>query len=248
MSTAACGAGRLGGVLGGLGPAATVHFLARVVALTDAVRDQDHVDLAVLQHATVPDRTDFILGRSTADPTPALVADVRRLERLGVSFVAMPCNTASYFLPALRAVARVPVLSIVEEALGVVARTMPEARRVGVLATEGTLVSALYPAAAAPRGLEVVPTREDEAAGVRAIIYDQVKAGRGADLAALGDLVARLVARGADVVVLGRTELSVAAAGGLAPAAGRVVDPLDALAAAVVRRAGRRLRREPGAG
>lgn len=275
VTAAARGPRPVGGVLGGLGPAATVHFLSRVVALTEAARDQDHVDLAVLQHATVPDRTAFILGRSTADPTPALVADVRRLERLGVSLVAMPCNTASSFLPALRAVASVPVLSIVEEALGLVSRTMPDARRIGVLSTEGTVASALYPSAAEALGLEVVPMDADDAARVRAIIYDQVKAGRSADLAALRQLVARSVRRGADVVVLGCTELSVAAAGGLAaggrapvdlapgglapvgpapgglvprglaPGAGQVVDALDALAAAVVRRAGRRLRGDP---
>ena len=62
------------GVLGGLGPAATVHFMQRVIELTDAARDQDHLDLLVWQHGSIPDRTAFLLGEGES-PVPALVAD-----------------------------------------------------------------------------------------------------------------------------------------------------------------------------
>ncbi|MFI2751861.1 aspartate/glutamate racemase family protein [Cellulomonas sp. P22] len=229
------------GVLGGVGPLATAHFLARVVALTAADRDQDHVNLAVLQHASIPDRTAYILGRSDTDPGPVLAEDLSRLERLDVSFVVIPCNTACYFVPGLRAQARVPVLSTVDEAIAAVVRAHPGVRRIGVLGTEGTVEAGLYTVSAARVGCEVVLPDEDDARVLQAIIYDQVKAGRPVDVTALVGLVEAMHARGAEVVVLGCTELSVAAAQGLGTAV-PVIDALDALAAVVITRTGRKLR------
>ena len=105
------------GVIGGVGPAATVCFLDKVVRLTAADRDQDHVDLVVLQHSTIPDRTAFILGGSEEDPGPVMAEDARRLTALGVEFIAVPCNTAHFFTQEVQAASGVPVLSIVDETL-----------------------------------------------------------------------------------------------------------------------------------
>ncbi|WP_036959679.1 aspartate/glutamate racemase family protein, partial [Promicromonospora kroppenstedtii] len=83
-------AGRtLVGVLGGVGPLATVLFMDRVVRLTEAARDQDHIDMVVLQHASVPDRTAFVLGRSADDPGPVLADDARRLARAGAGLLVL---------------------------------------------------------------------------------------------------------------------------------------------------------------
>ena len=83
------------GVIGGVGPAATAEFLSRVIAWTDAERDQDHADLVVLQHCSIPDRTAFVLGSSAEDPGPVLASDAARLSDMGVAAVVVPCNTAT---------------------------------------------------------------------------------------------------------------------------------------------------------
>ncbi|WP_249670862.1 aspartate/glutamate racemase family protein [Cellulomonas wangleii] len=229
------------GVIGGVGPAATVCFLDLVVRRTAAERDQDHVDLVVLQHAGIPDRTAYILGRSTEDPGPVMAADARRLERLGVGFVVVPCNTAHHFTDEVAAAVGVPVLSIVDETADEVA-ARPGVTRVGVLATSGTLAAQVYQRAFEDRGLSVVVPDDADQDVVMRIIYDEVKAGRPADVGALHAVADRLRERGADVVVLGCTELSVVAAEHDLLADGGYVDSLDVLARRTVERAGYPLR------
>lgn len=229
------------GVIGGVGPAATVCFLDLVVRRTAAERDQDHVDLVVLQHSAIPDRTAYILGRSTENPGPVMAADARRLAALGVGFVVIPCNTAHHFTDEVAAAVDVPVLSIVDETADEVA-SVPGTARVGVLATSGTLASGVYQRALEARGLEVLVPDDADQDVVMRIIYDEVKAGRPADVAALHAVSDRLRARGADVVLLGCTELSVVAAEHDLLADPRYLDSLDVLARRTVVRAGYPLR------
>lgn len=244
--------GSLVGVLGGVGPLATVLFLERVVRLTDAARDQDHVDLVVLQHASVPDRTAFVLGRSAVDPGPVLAADARRLAGLGAGFLVLPCNTAHAFAGAIAAATPVPLLSAVDVTVSAVlssdawtARLSgPPPEAVGLLATEGTVASGVYADAFGARGIKTLVPDVAGQATVTSLIYDGVKAGRGGDLTALDGVIANLRSRGAGAIVLGCTELSVAAEAtpvGLLPDV-VLVDALDELARATVLRAGRRLR------
>jgi aspartate racemase len=231
------------GVLGGIGPLATVRFLERVVRLTDAERDQDHVDLVVLQHATVPDRTEFLLGRSDDDPGVVLAADARRLAAWGVTAIVLPCNTADAFRDRLLAAVDVPVVSIVERTVtAALTGGAGEGGAVGVLATEGMVAADVYGREIAARGARQVLPSDDDQRSVTEIIYDQVKRGRPSDADALRRVVDRLRAAGARRVVLGCTELSVAASehGLLSDPA--VVDSVETLAADTVRRAGRRLR------
>lgn len=244
--------GALVGVLGGVGPQATVLFMDRVVRLTDAARDQDHVDMVVLQHATVPDRTAFLLGRSADDPAPVLAADARRLAAAGASFLVLPCNTAHAFAGAIAAAAPVPLLSAVDVTVSAVlsgdtwsarlSGSRPEA--VGLLATEGTIAAGVYLDAFSARGVKTLLPDVAGQATVTSLVYDGVKAGRGGDLTALAGVVADLRARGADAIVLGCTELSVAAEATPRDRLPDVVlvDALDELARATVLRAGGRLR------
>lgn len=228
------------GVVGGVGPLATAYFLARVVRLTDAATDQEHVDLVVHQRASIPDRTAFLLGRSTDDPGPVMAACARDLVRLGAETVVLPCNTAEPFLPQVEAAAGVPVLGIVAATVAAAAARVPGLRRVGVLATDGTLAARTYHDELARAGLEaVVPGPEDQAA-VMAVIYEQVKAGRPADVAALAAVADRLVAAGAGCVALACTELSVLHDELVTTTPHVVVDSVDSLARVTVLRAGAR--------
>jgi aspartate racemase len=231
------------GVIGGIGPQATAYFLDKVVRLTEAARDQDHLDMVVLNHASIPDRTAFILGESDDNPGPVMAQDARRLAQFGVSFLVMPCNTAHHFTDEIAAAVTVPLVSIVAETVAEVRRRVPEVRAVGLLATSGTVQSEVYQRELAAAGAQcLLPATEDQAVLMR-IIYEQVKAGQPVDLPAFQGLIGRLRERGAQAVVLGCTELSIVAADfGLLEADRTLVDSLDVLARRTIERAGGRVR------
>ena len=234
------------GVLGGLGPSATVHFLGRVVALTDAVRDQDHLDLLVWQHGSIPDRTAFLMGKGES-PEPALVADAVALERAGARFIAIPCNTAVVWVESMRAAVGIEVLDTVVETVAATRVAVPGLRRLGVLATDGTLRAGTYTAAAEAVDVEVVLPTPEVQREVMATIYDGVKAGAPVPRERFDALVDHLRERGAQAIALGCTELSVLAED-LGVDDPQVVDSIDALARRVLVRAGAPVREGPRSG
>ncbi len=228
------------GVLGGLGPAATVHFMHRLVELTDAQRDQDHVDLIVWQHGSIPDRSAFLLGHGES-PEPVLVADAVALERAGARFLAIPCNTAVVWVEQLRAAVSIEVLDTVAETVAAAGRAVPGLQRLGLLATDGTLLAGTYAAAAAAVGVDLVTPSPEVQREVMWIIYDGVKAGEPVPRERFDAVVEHLRDRGAEAVALGCTELSVLH-GELGVDDTTIVDSIDALARRVVVRAGAPLR------
>lgn len=231
------------GVIGGVGPQATAYFLDMVVRLTDAARDQDHLDLVVLNHASIPDRTAFILGESSEDPGPVMADDARRLAAFGVEFLVLPCNTAHHFTDEIAAAVSVPLLNIVAETVAEVARRVPDVRAVGLLATTGTVHAGVYQRALEAVGAQCVLPDEAAQQTVMRIIYEQVKGGRPVDEVAFHGVVAGLRERGAQAVVLGCTELSVVAADlDLLARDSKLVDSLDVLARRTIERAGRAVR------
>lgn len=227
------------GVMGGLGPAATVSFLDLLVRLTRADRDQDHLDAIVLQHATVPDRTAALLDPSAPNPTPALVADAVRLQQMGADFVVLPCNSANIFTEPVQRALEIDLLSIVEEtaAVAVAATAGP----IAVFATEGTIRARTYHDAIARRDGQTwtPPTALQDT--ISAIIYDQVKAGRHVDLASLHRSVDTALDAGCAAVIFGCTELSVVFDREHLGFRSEIVDSLRTLAEATIRRAGRDL-------
>jgi aspartate racemase len=228
------------GVLGGLGPAATVHFMARVVERTDASRDQDHVDLLVWQHGSIPDRSAFLLGHGES-PEPVLVADAVALERAGARFIAIPCNTAVVWVEQMRAAVSIEVLDTVAETVAAAKQAVPGLTRLGVLATDGTLLAGTYARAAAAAGLDLLTPSSEVQREVMSIIYDGVKAGEPVSRERFDALVAHLRELGAEAVALGCTELSVLHED-LGVDDHTIVDSIDALARRVVERAGATLR------
>lgn len=206
------------GVLGGMGPAATVAFLDALVRATPAGTDQEHIDTVVLNHATVPDRTARLKDADAEDPLPYLTGDLEVLARLGVDRVVIACNTLHAFLPPA-ADLPVPVLSLIEvgaEAVVAAARRVAGDgdRRpvVTLLATDGTLLSGVYQEALARLGAEVRLPDEAAQRQVMAMIYERVKAGVEVTTEEFEEFVDRQrAATGADAVLLGCTELSVLA-------------------------------------
>lgn len=197
------------GILGGMGPAATAYFYRMITDHTSAARDSDHLNIIITSSADIPDRTDYILGKSSDSPLPVMMRDARTLEAAGASVIAVPCNTAQYFHEELDASVNIPILNIVRETAHYInARGF---RRAALLATEGTIKSGLYERELCELGVGcVLPDKETQSL-VNSIIYDYVKAGVPGGRALFGRVAAHMYDRGCDCLILGCTELPLAA-------------------------------------
>ncbi len=237
---AASTSGHLVGVLGGVGPAATVYFEQRLVERTRATRDQDHVRTLVMNDAAIPDRTAFILGESDESPVGPLVADARMLEACGCDVLALPCNTAHYFFDELQAAVGVPIINMVRETMAHCAQT--GMTRLGVLGTIGTMQVNIFGREGAAFNVECVYPELDVQRQVNAIIYDDVKAGRAVDPGRLDALANMFADAGCQGIVLGCTELSFAFGRNTNGHRIAVVDPLEVLVEKVIEHAEHELR------
>ncbi len=217
------------GVIGGMGPAATVEFLVRLVRATPATRDEDHLHVIVDSDPAVPSRTAAILEGGPS-PAPRLCAMARGLERAGAEVLVMPCNTAHAFIDAIRAAVEIPVLDMLAETA---ARL--ETDLVGLLATGAVVRAGLYDRAFLARDVRwLVPEAGDQAEITRLIAA--VKAGESLDALRprLRVIVSHLAERGAKSIVVGCTEISLLHdAGSSLPG----VDALDCLVEATIREA-----------
>lgn len=192
------------GVLGGMGPDATVDFMSKVIALTPASSDLDHIHMLVDHNPTVPNRQQALLSDGE-DPGPAMAAMARRLEDAGADFLVMPCNTAEAFASSIVEAVDIPLVSIVDETIA----ALPDGcETVGLLATDGCLQAGIYQRALNSRGLQFVAPEGDDMQEFMGLVY----AIKGGDLGgAIADtmrvLAQELVAQGADAVVAGCTEI-----------------------------------------
>jgi aspartate racemase len=197
--------GKIAGVLGGMGPEATVDFMAKVIAMTDADRDQDHVRMLVDHNPHVPNRQDAILG-SGEDPGPVLAEMASRLEAGGADFLVMPCNTAYVFEAAIVGAVEIPLISIITESIDAAAAGGAEA--IGLLATDGCLQAGVYQRGIEAAGLWAVLPTEEEVADAMTLIKTIKAGGHGTETTAgMARLAAALVERGADAIIAGCTEI-----------------------------------------
>ncbi len=225
---------RVVGVLGGMGPAATVDFYAKLVRSTPAARDQEHLRVVIWADPTVPSRQEALLAGG-ADPSPWLETGIRHLLRCGAEILVVPCNTIHAYLPAVLAGKDVEFISIIDATVEAVRETDPTGT-VGLLATDGALASGLYQQAFVEAGMEVVvPSRSSQTA-----LMDVVTAVKSGDTGTtqqqkLSGLLVELTEDGASIVVAGCTEASALLA--TMDADTRVVDPSQVLVDATIERA-----------
>ena len=222
------------GVLGGMGPAATADFYTKLIRRTPAVGDQEHLPVVIWADPTVPDRVSSVRDRTDA-AYPALLYGAERLRDVGATLVAMPCNTAHFFLERLQRDSGLPFVDMVGETVSAVAGRRLRECRVGLLATLGTLDSGLYQARFADAGVEVMVPHPDMQQQVAEAIAMVKSGGTRSARALVESAVGHLRDVGADVVVLACTELPLALAGSDVDLGDTVLDPTDLLAAAVVR-------------
>jgi len=221
------------GVLGGMGPLATVDFLAKLCAATPADGDADHVPHVTVSIPQIPSRVAAIL-RGGESPLPALIDARDRLRAAGATCYAMPCNTAYRWYDELRAGLDAPFLHIADAAVGEVAAQVPAGATVGVIATEATHAIGLYAARLERAGYAVAtPSAADNARVVEGIAA--VKRGdAGGGGRRFAAVLEALAASGCRAVVLGCTEVPPGLEAAGRPPAVPTIDPTGALARACV--------------
>jgi aspartate racemase len=221
------------GVLGGMGPLATADFFAKLVAVTPAARDEEHVPVVLASLPDIPPRVPAILGHGES-PLPALIDARDRLLAAGASLLAMPCNTAHHWFDAL-AQCPVPMLHIADAAVGALREAVAAPAAIGLVATRGTLHSGFYERRLALAGYSLIEPSEGELSrtiepAIAAVKSGAVRAGgEGFQQAARA-----LAARGARAVILACTEVPPALAAAGPPPGIACVDATEALARACV--------------
>jgi aspartate racemase len=223
------------GVLGGMGPLASAHFMLRLTLLTPARRDQDHIPAILWSDPRVPDRI-AALDHTGPDVLPALMRGVNGLVAAGCTAIAIPCNTAHAWFEPMARDAGVPILHIVDAAAADLRRSGIGPGTIGLMATAATLKMRLYQDRLGAQGWTII---EPDPAQMQHLVQPAiaaVKAGRVAQAyQPLAEVVNSLAARGATAVVLGCTEIPLGIQAGSADALRvPVIDTVDSLARAAI--------------
>lgn len=157
------------GVIGGMGPLATVKFYDKIVLNTEAHNDNEHIDLIVLNHSTMPDRTKCIIENKDTEFLNEIKKDLEILERIGIDVVAIPCNTSHYFYDKFKNFTNLKIINMIEETILEIKRR--EIKKVAVFGTLGTLNSKVYNKYAKENGIEVKELSLEDKKTVMDIIY-----------------------------------------------------------------------------
>jgi len=226
------------GILGGLGPMATVYFYEMLTSRTSAESDQEHIDVVISSRATTPDRSAFIMGKSTENPLPFMIEEAKKLVEYGADILVMPCNTAHYFYDELVKTVCVPFINIVEETVKLC--KAKGYKKLGILATEGTARSGAYSQVCEKFGVECAVPSDEKQKLLMEIIFEDIKKGKRADMDRFGLVCDELEKEGCDALVLGCTELSlIKKEENLGE---KFVDSLEALCNETIARCGKKVR------
>ena len=186
---------------------ATAYLMERIISMTDAATDQDHIEMVIYNIPTIPDRTSYILGRSDASPLPRMLELASSLEEAGCQCIAMPCVTAHYFHDRLEAATTVPIIHGIRECGQYLQdRGITKA---GIMATDGTVSTDLFRTALLDFGIETLYPDAVHQQYVMDLIYQDVKASRPVHMDRFNAVADSLRASGAQVIILGCTELSI---------------------------------------
>ena len=196
------------GIIGGMGPAATVDLMRRLVERTPAMDDADHLHVIVESNPKIPSRIAHLIEGTGEDPTPELARIARNLEQAGATLLAMPCNTAHFYAPAIQAAVKIPLLNMVELTATRLAEDLP-ATTVGLLSSTAVHRTGVYHQALAAHGLSLqLPADQDDVMDV----IRRVKRGEtGEQVRACFRATALLLRERCDVLLVACTELSVIA-------------------------------------
>lgn len=198
-------------VIGGMGTLATESYIHLLNQRTHITKDQDYMDYIIVNHATVPDRTAHILDNSKPSFLPPLVEDLKQQSLLNPAFMVIICNTAHYYYKELQAATDIPLIHMPHLAVTTMKEEYPNAKKVGLIATKGTIADHIYENEIKNAGFEITLGDEQIRDDVESLIYGDIKESGRVDAKKYYDILERMHDEfGCDVIVLGCTELSYA--------------------------------------
>lgn len=195
------------GIIGGMGPAATIDLYKKMVDQTPAEKDQDHIHVIIDSYPQIEDRTGYIL-HGGKNPAPRLVESAMRLEAAGADALIMPCNTAHYFAKDIESAVNIPLIHIVRCSAEAIKNNYPETKKIGLIATTGTIKAGVYGNILKEYGFETINLPEAVENNIMDCIYKGVKAGKTEEYSKLfQQCVDEITDLGADLLIEGCTEI-----------------------------------------
>ncbi|CAM3441324.1 amino acid racemase [Paenibacillus lupini] len=197
------------GVIGGMGPKATSVFFEKIINKTSADIDQDHINIIILNHTSLPDRTDVLRKKEGDLFLDKISKDMALLHNAGVSNIAIPCNTAHCFYNEMQEMTTIPIINMVNETLKLVVDKFGSGSRMGILATDGTLHNGIYSKECENLELKLYKPNEEIQKRIMSIIYKKLKKNQHVEPAEIEEIIEMLLSDfGCDCVVIACTELS----------------------------------------
>ena len=232
------------GIIGGMGPLATVKLFEMIVLMTKASSDQEHIHILIDNNTLIPDRTNYILTKVGEDPRLQLIESAQKLEKMGADYLVMPCNTAHNFYEDIIDKIEIPFINMIEETAKYVKDNHNNTRKIGLLATEGTIKAMVYDNVFNKYGIEVMKPSKENQKFVTELIYNIKEDIAQEDLDGFYIAMDDLRSQGVDIFVAGCTEISVAI--DLYSLEGNIIDALRVLAISAIKYAGKESKIEYG--
>lgn len=229
--------GKILGIIGGMGPLATVKLFEMIVLMTKANSDQEHIHILIDNNTSIPDRTNYIVNNKGEDPRLKLIESAKRLEKMGADFLVMPCNTAHHFYDDIVEKINVPFINMIEESAKYIKERYPNVKKIGLLATNGTIRAEIYHRIFKDFDLEVLTPAEENQKYVMELIYNIKEDISQDNLHGFYKAMDDLKEKGAELFVAGCTEISVAI--DLFNLKGNIVDAMKVLAVNAIKFAGK---------
>lgn len=200
------------GILGGMGPEATVLFYNLIIRLTKAERDNEHIPVIIYSNPKVPDRTEAIINNAKS-PLPLLLEGAKFLQDSGVDVITMPCITAHHFYPEIIKNIKTHFLNIIQETADYTEKKHPNLKKLGLLATNGTIKTEIFQKYFERRGIEIIlPDKKNQTKFMDAVYGKKgIKAGfKIAPKKILLQIVEHLHKNNAQAIIAGCTEVPLA--------------------------------------
>lgn len=193
------------GIIGGLGSLASSHLYQMIIKKTKVTSDQEHINMIIYNHATIPDRTAYILDNKKESPLPYLKEDIKELTNLGANLIIIPCNTSHFFYNELVKTTNVPILNMIEDTVKHIQER--KIKKVLILATSGTIKSRLYQNMCEKYKIDYIEPNETLQNNIMDIIYNNIKSGKMITKELLEEVLSEY--KDIDAYILGCTELSI---------------------------------------
>lgn len=198
------------GIIGGMGPLPTIKLFEKIVLLTKANKDQEHIHILIDNNTSIPDRTAYILDDKFEDPRFELIKSAKRLEKAGADFLIMPCNTAHHFYEEIKRSINIPFLNMIEETAKYIEKSYKNINRVGLLGTDGTIKAKIYDKVFNDYGIQIVYPSIENQKYVYELIYNIKEDIRQENLDGFYKAMDEVRNQGIDIFIAGCTEISVA--------------------------------------